>query len=173
MCFIIRTLFYHEPLTLRELSKLANCSLSKTSRKIETLKRDKLVSVSVKGRAYLLSVNIQNPLLKYVLLKEEAGYTALTFEKYPWLMEVLKKCDGDIILVFGSYAKHEADETSDIDTLTVNGKGGDFNLSYEEFRKLIAEENNTMMSILKHHVIVKGFEMFIDEVMEWKRRRCR
>jgi len=175
MCFIIRTLFYHEPLTLRELSKLANCSLSKTSRKIEELNKEGLVSVSVKGRAYLLRANLQHPLLKYILLREEAEYTALTLKKYPELVELLeellKKCDGEIVLLFGSYARHEATDTSDVDVAVINGKGGEFNLSYEEFRKLMKNKNNTMMSIIKHHVIVKGFEKFIDEVMKWKTKK--
>ncbi len=166
-CFIIRTIFYNEPLTLRELSRLTKCSPSKVSRLLKKYLLAELVFVDVKGRGYLIYPNLKNTLLKYELLQEEAAYTELTFSIYPELVKRLKRIYGKVVIVFGSYAEHNADELSDIDVLTIEGEG-DFNLSLVEFRKMLREKNPTVMSILKKHVIIRGFELFIDEVIKWK-----
>lgn len=170
MCFILRTIFYNDPLTLRDTGRLSKCSLSKTSRIVKELERKKLIKISVKGRSYLLYPNLENEFLKFELLKEEISYTTKILEKYPFLLERLKNVRGKIILIFGSHAACEATELSDIDILVINGKcEHGFNLSLNEFRKLLRDGNPTVLSIIKKHTIIGGFEDFIEEVLKWKK----
>ncbi len=171
MCSIIRTIVYNAPLTLRETSRISNCSLNKTSRIIKSLEKRELIKIKVKGRSYLNYPNLDNKLLKFELLKEEVEYTIKMLEKYPVLKEILEEVDGRIVLVFGSYAVGEADELSDIDMLVVESKTEKgFSLSLEEFREMLNNRNPTLMSIIKKHIILKGFEIFVDEVIKWKKR---
>ena len=136
ICFIIRTIFYNEPITLREVSRVARCSVSKTSRSIKKLIAKDMVSVEVKGRSYLISTSLNNPLVKYAILQEETGYTKLTFSRYPELFEKLKDIDGKILLIFGSHAEHNADDLSDVDILTIDGNGP-FNVSSKKIKKML------------------------------------
>ena len=170
MCFILRTVFYNAPLTLREASRISKCSVSKASRIVKELERKNLIKISVKGRSYFLYPNLENTLLKIELLKEEILYTAKILEKYPFLLEKVKNAEGKIVLIFGSYASFEATELSDIDILVVNGKcKHGFALSLGEFKKLLKGKNQTVLSIIKKHAIIKGFENFIEVVMEWRK----
>ncbi len=170
MCFILRTIFYNGPLTLREVSRLSKCSLSKTSRIVKELEKKKLIRISVKGKSYLLTPIIENTFFNLELLKEEILYTVKILEKYSFLMDELKNIDGKVVIVFGSYASEEADDLSDIDTLTIDGKNADFNLTLKEFRDSLRSNKPTIVSIMKKHVIIKGFETFVEEVIKWKKR---
>jgi len=170
MCFVLRTIFYNAPVTLREASRISKCSISKASRIVKDLERKKLIKILVEGRSYLLYPNLENNLLKFKLLEEEILYTLKILEKYPFLLEKLKNIRGKIILIFGSYAAEEADELSDVDILVINGKCNDyFTLSFKEFRRLLKDKNQTILSVVKKHVIIKGFEDFIEVMLKWRK----
>lgn len=82
----------------------------------------------------------------------------------------MKNVKGKIVLIFSSYAVCEADELSDIDVLVINGKYKEgFVFSLSEFKKLLKNKNQTVLSILKKHAIIKGFEEFVEVVLEWKK----
>jgi len=170
MCFIIRTIVYNAPLTLREVSRISGCSLPKTSRIITSLEKRNLINIRVKGRSYLIYPNLENEFLRLELLREEVSYTITMLERYSNLREEIRKLDGRIVIIFGSYSVGEADELSDIDLLIIDGKNHTgFSLSIEEFRELLRNKNPTILSIIKKHIIVKGFEEFVEEVLKWKR----
>ncbi len=173
MCFVFRTIFYHSPITLREVSRLCTCSLSKVSREVKLLEKHGLVKILVKGRSFLLFPALDSKLCKLELLKEEVAYTLRVLTHYPFLVEKLAGMKGKVVLLFGSYAAEEANELSDVDILIIDervGKSKNFiRLPVKKFKKLLFENEPMVASILKKHAIISGFETFVDWVMEWKR----
>ncbi len=169
-CFIFRTIFYNEPISIREISRINKISPSKVSRIVKHLFNKRLISIEVIGRNYLIRPNLNNYLTKYLLLKEEASYTISSLQEYPQLSKYLN-VKSDVTIIFGSYAEHTADDLSDIDILMINGNDKiGYNFTLSQFRKKLLKRNNTILSILKKHIILKGFELFIKEVIRWKKK---
>ena len=165
-CSIFRTIFYNTPINVRDLSNLTNLAVSTVSKVVGELEEEKLIQIRVKGRNYLIYPNLENKLLRYYLLCGEIHHTLNIFQKYQNLINLNYK--GKVVVIFGSYAEGTANELSDIDILTIDGNSR-FNFSLSEFRKILKEKNRTMLSILKKHAIIKGFEIFVDEVIRWKK----
>ena len=165
-CSIFRTIFYNAPINVRDLSNLTNLAVSTVSKIIRGLEEERLIQIRVMGRNYLIYPNLKNKFLRYYLLCGEMQHTLNTLQKYQNLLDLNYK--GRVVVIFGSYAEGTANELSDIDILTIDGNSR-FNFTLTEFRKTLKERNRTMLSILKKHAIIKGFEIFIDEVIRWKK----
>ncbi len=132
-----------------------------------------------KNRRYY-SLNLVNPMIKdYIILFEL--YRKIEFlEKNKKLIDFSEAVRGDIVCVFGSYAKGTHKKHSDLDLLVVGdvdsrgvrkiGRryGYDvqvFALSSEDFGESLRKGSPLIAEILEEHVLLKGHDKFIGGVL--------
>jgi len=115
---ILRILLFHpaKEFHLRELSRKVEITPIYVKKELENLKELNLVLSSKKGNLNLFQINKDSPLypeLKNIFLKTE------------FLTEILKesfeKLEIDFAFIYGSFARGEESEKSDIDLFVVGG----------------------------------------------------
>jgi len=149
---------------------------------IELEEKGVLISKSSGNRKYYF-LNFTNVLLFDYLILFERFVKILFLEKNKKLIDFSNKVDGKIVCVFGSYAKGRNTGSSDLDLLVVGkvnsleikrmGKkyGYDvqvFNLSLKSFKKGVGD-NLMLKECLSNHVLLKGEDLFVEEVLKWKK----
>lgn len=107
-------LFSDVPLHLREIARRVNITPTYVSKELQNLEVLNLVRKSEKGTLYLYEINRSSPIyeeLKGIFLKTES--------LGDYLKEELKGRNIRYALIYGSFAKGEEKETSDIDLLMI------------------------------------------------------
>ena len=160
---------------IRGIAKKLNESHSTIFRWLNQLKTENIVDSRIEGRnkVFFLKKNI---LARNYVLKAEVNKTMKLLGKYSALSiifeEILNKTNEKLIVLFGSYAKGLAKTDSDIDIYIettsrnvkvlvegihsrINVKMGSFNI-----RSPLIKE------IIKDHVIIRGFEVFYEQLPE-------
>lgn len=100
---------------VRQLASALGVDSTNLSRELARLERDGLLRSEIEGRQRYYSINLQYPYLKafFSLLRGTVGIV-------PTLKAALHRVPGiDQAYLYGSFAKNEADATSDIDLLIV------------------------------------------------------
>jgi len=146
---------------------------------LEELEKENILLSKLEGKQRYYYLNKQNPLLKLYLLNIEITKTQQFLLKHHKLKLALDKVEGGIICVFGSYAKGLEKKSSDIDLFIVDGNarvrevGKMFNVnlspksySYKQFKAAAKSKNPLINEVIAHHIIIKGFEKFIDVMWE-------
>ena len=157
----------------REISKALNIPLTTVQRSLLNLKKNNVVdyNISGKNKVYFIKKNITSK--RYVYNAENYNLVKI-IKHYPHLepiMEkILEKCKSQLIILFGSYAKLNAKEGSDIDIYieTTNNnlkkeiESIDSRLSVKtgnfDIKSLLIKE------IIKNHVIIKGVEGYYEKI---------
>lgn len=158
--FVFRTIFFRFPITIRGISNHLKISPSTVFRMVKELQREKLIKIKIYGRSYMIYPNFENKVGKYLLLASEALFTEKKFREMPELLDFLDE-KSEIILLYGSRAEDYYLDTSDYDILKLWKE-----MKREEFEEEILEGNPFILSILSKHVVLKGFEEWVDFV--WK-----
>lgn len=149
--------------------------IATTLKKMET--SDILVSKS-EGKQKYYSINLRNPVIKSLLLEVEVEKSKDFLQKNAKINLALKEISGKIVCVFGSYAKGIQKSGSDIDLFVVGGSRAhikkiaqkyDLDLSEKiytekQFIKALKEKSPLISEIVSNHIIIKGFEDFIEKV---------
>jgi len=149
---------------------------------VELEKKKILVSKSSGNRKYY-SLNFSNPLIEEYLVLFEALRKISFLEKHKNIIDFSHEVSGDIVCIFGSYAKGRASLDSDLDLLVVGKsdtleikKLGEkygldvqvFSLPLASFRKG-AGNNLVLKECLANHVLLRGENKFVKEVLKWER----
>lgn len=136
-----------------------------------------------KHKEFMLNFNFKNPFTSYFLTMAEI-HKATEFLKENFkiqkIFEIIKE-KGNVIIVFGSYAKGLETKGSDLDILIVNGKIdmetiekienlygikiSPIHFSEEEFIQMQKNKETFFKEVLNAHVILKGFEFFVENTM--------
>ena len=160
---------------IARLSKLGNPTVARILKKIKTMELVK----KIKGKVYpYYEANLDS----YLFKKLKLAYSLLSIEKL--IKEIAAKTRPNCIVLFGSGAKGEDTEKSDIDLCVVN-KEGKKNIKFSKFELLFKleinpiylkdkefkhmlkeEEQNLAKEIIKKHIILYGEEYFWNLV--WK-----
>ncbi len=149
--------------------------IATTLKKMET--SDILLS-KLEGKQKYYSVNLRNPLMKSFLLEAEIEKSKDFLQKNIKINLALKEVESKILCVFGSYAKGSQKRGSDIDIFVVDGRMAqikkiaqkyDMDLSekiYKEsqFVEALKEKSPLISEIVLNHIIIKGFEDFIEKL---------
>jgi predicted nucleotidyltransferase len=156
-------------LHLRELSKELQIPHSTISRRLIALRQQSIIDYKQEGKnnVYFLKNNI---ITRNAILMSENYKFIKTLEKYPLLspifQDVLDKSKSRIIILFGSYAKENATENSDIDiyieTNNTNEKENIQKINDSLSVKIgkFDRENLLIKEIIKNHVIIRGAEEY-------------
>ena len=169
---LIILLLLREPTHVRGIAKRLGESHSTIQRRLNELVKENVLDHKREGRNKVFFIKKSLKAKNYVFNAEHYKQIML-LRTYPKLNviaeEILRKCNGRMIIIFGSYAKFKAKTDSDIDVYVetedtqakaevesihskINVKTGKFDLNSE----LVKE-------IVKDHVILKGVEDFYEK----------
>ncbi|MCC7574671.1 nucleotidyltransferase domain-containing protein [Candidatus Woesearchaeota archaeon] len=156
---------------IRGLAKALNTNQTTIARKMQELEQQNLVDYVYEGKnkVYFLKNNLETKEYKKII----EHYKLLEIiKKQPRLRKIVEKIksnpDIKLAILFGSYAKHTQQESSDIDIYVetknkqikkeielqdskINVKTGDFN-----------KESLLTKEIIKNHIILKGVDRYYE-----------
>ena len=172
-----------ESFTLHQLSILLSMPYASFYRTIPKL--ESLVTLKEVGRAKTVTLNLENPLLKSYLAIAEDQEAKEYLKKVPIIQKIAAEMQSkEVVLLFGSYAKYEQTEKSDIDLLVINKKGSrslsfsKYELLYKkkinpiflaevEFKMMLREAGeNVGKQALKSHIVLNGPQGFWELVLD-------
>ncbi|MFH1521787.1 MAG: nucleotidyltransferase domain-containing protein [archaeon] len=174
---------YNKEIYGRELIKKVGISQKNIALTLGELEKKGILSSKTKGNMKYFSLNKINPLCKKHLMLIEIERSIEFLKNNPKINQALDKINKNkIICVFGSYAKETQKKSSDLDLFIVGkfdekeireiGKDYGLNLSIKggsksDFVNSLKEKNPLMKEILENHVLISGYEEFIEEVIKW------
>jgi len=160
------------PSHVRALAKSLETNHMQISRKIKSLQKENIVDYKEQGKNKIFFLKNTIEAKSYVH-KTEHYKLIKTLKKYPKLRSIIEKIQSKqkikLAILFGSYAKHIAKESSDIDIYieTSNHK------IKEEIKNLNTKlsikigkynkSNLLIKEIEKNHVILKGIETYYEK----------
>ena len=164
----------------REISRLSNTGQRTTSNYLKFLEKEKILVSEIKGRTKDYSLNLNNESVKHLLVMAEEFRTIKFIESKYGIKDFFASVSDLIngfIIVFGSYAKNQADKQSDLDVLIIGSYNKEkfkkianrypyklhlINMTKAEFIKGIRKKDNFSVEVIKHHIIIKGHNMIIN-----------
>lgn len=163
--------------TMHELSNILNIPYATFHRAIS--KVPDLILKEKAGKASLLAIKASNPIIKPYLAIASEEEKKEYLKKHPIINKIVQEINTkSIILLFGSYAKGQQSEKSDIDLMIINRNGAkDVSFSkYEllfkkkinpifiteqEFKEMLKEnEENVGKQALLNHILLNNPERF-------------
>ncbi len=163
--------------TMRELSKAVKVPYATFYRTLHKMKD--LVRIKEIGKSKIVSLNTGNPSIKSYLVVSSEEEKKEFLAKHPVISKIAAELKtGDIVVLFGSYAKGTEKKESDIDFLIINKKGdrsilfskyeflfkkkiNPIFISKEEFRQMLKEkEDNVGKQALENNIILNDAEGF-------------
>lgn len=163
-----------------EIAKTLKLNQKSVSNHLNALEKQNLLKHSISGRNKLFFFNNNNEFVfQKFILKVEAEKTLSFLQKDFKTKELIMKLEQIInnpFLVFGSYAKGKQKKDSDIDILCIGTysnkeikkieeffkiKINIHSLKKEDFMNALEKKNFLMNEIVKDHIIINGFDLFI------------
>jgi len=135
---------YETAIHVREIARNIQTDTKTVGIHLNRLENINVLKSTIRGRNKEYQLNLDNPVTKYYVILAET-YTTITYLEGNYLIkkltgEILNRIDGTVIL-YGSYAKGEATEDSDIDLLVITDKKID-RKAISETGKIMAKEIN-------------------------------
>ncbi len=144
------------------------------SRKLNLLAKTGILDFVREGKNKVYFLKKENPVINPILMLIESYKTLSFLGKHQKIALILEKIE-DPCLVFGSYAKGNKNEGSDIDlaVFTENKKEIEKKLSFapfeihaqftslKKFEEDLKNKNQLAMEIAKNHILIKGFDNLI------------
>ena len=168
---VLRHLVMHRnwQFNITELAKDINLNKGILSRLVKDLEKENLINVSRKGKIKLFSINKDNLFIKNIIIslfEKETNFTVDILEK---LVEKLETRSESIIL-YGSFAKGNANLNSDIDVLVITKNKNNLEKDIEYLKKDFLNNDFLLrvdvMDVLELKNIYKIGEPFIKTVIE-------
>jgi len=166
---------YKSRFYLREISKLSKLPLKTCQDLLNYLESNKILKSKIEGKNKYFSLNLENIKTKFYLLQSEIYQTNQFIEKYPQIKIFLKSLKTTAsIIVFGSFAKLNANKNSDLDLLIISKeepelpfhlltfKPHKINLTEKTFLKSIEEQEDLIKEIEENHIILNNHSFYTD-----------
>jgi len=155
---------------MRAIAQLLNINHMTISRKIKQLEKENILDFNEEGKnkVYFLKKTIETEEFLKII---EHNKLIQIIKKYPRLrkiVEIIKSKNIELAIIFGSYAKGNINEQSDID-IYINSTDrklkkeleltdSKLNIKLGEFNK----ENLLIKEIIKNNIIIKGVEKYYE-----------
>lgn len=168
--------------TMHGLSEAIKVPYATFHRTIQRMKS--LVTINEVGKAKTLVLNRDNGIIKPYLAISSEEEKQDFLKNQPLIRKLASELStGDIVVLFGSYAKGTEKPSSDIDLLVINSKGNrslsfaKFEILFKkkvnplfvakrEFAQMLREKDeNVGKQALKDHIILSNPEMFWEAVL--------
>jgi len=162
--------------TASEIAKKRKLNQKSTSLFFKELEKQNILKSSTQGKNKLYFLNKESKLLIHFILAIENLKTINFYKKQTkikFLAEKILPKIKNTAIIFGSYAKNKKKSGSDIDLLIV----GDYDKSIEQDAELFnltldikhykeLKKDVLIEEVKKNHIILKGFESFIQKNLE-------
>jgi predicted transcriptional regulator len=176
---------YNKEIYGRELVKRVKISQKNIALTLKELEEEGILSSKIKGNLKYYFLNRQNSLVKKYLILTEIWKSARFLEKNPKINQLFEKFDklNNIFCIFGSYAKNIEKKDSDLDLFIIGNADEkeiqevadtyNINISIKKGKKpdfidLLKKNNPLMNEILENHIIISGYEEFVEGVVKQK-----
>ena len=150
---------YSKEFYLREISKHSKLPLRTTQRILWELEKTRIIRSEVRGRNKYFSLNLENIRTMPKLLQAEAYKTIEFLEKYTFFKPFLKeiKRSSAPIIIFGSFAKFNADKMSDVDVLIISNKKIELptHLLPNKIHEIYMSEDSFIHAFEKNEILIK------------------
>jgi len=163
--------------TMHELSKLIKIPYATFYRAVQKMKD--LIRMQAVGKSRIISLNIENPTIRSYLIISSDEEKKDFLKNQPIINKIASELQTkDTVILFGSYAKGNEKESSDIDILIIS-KNGEKTISFSkyeilfkkrinpifitksEFAQMLRERGeNAGRQALKKHIILQNPETF-------------
>ena len=173
---------FDKEFTMHELSRILKIPYASFYRTVDGM-RDLLIIKKI-GKAKTLKLSLVNPVIRSYLAISSEEEKRLFLLKKPIIKAIHRDLNTkDIVLLFGSYAKGEEREKSDIDLMVIN-RSGDKTISFsrhemifdrqinpmffkvQEYKAMLKDnEENVGKQALRGHIILNNPEHFWDVVL--------
>ena len=131
-----------ESFTMHELSKIIRIPYATFYRVINDMKE--LVKMQTIGKSKVVSLNKENPVLKSYLTISSDEEKNDYLKRQPIMRKIASGIDTkEVVILFGSYAKGNQRESSDIDLLIINNNGKK-SLSFSKYEILFKKKINPL-----------------------------
>jgi predicted nucleotidyltransferase len=179
---ILKAIYFGRDMNLRQVIKKARVSPNRAVDYVNKLSKNEIVKAKKIGNNKIISFNYFGALSSLFFNIIEKNKKVELIEKYPKLKPFFTQLENlkndSIILLYGSYARFEADKESDIDIWVIWGRDkelkkdieeilftspSDHSASIEDEEEFIKNRNDPLhQNILKDKVIIKGEERMIE-----------
>jgi len=173
---------YLKSLHVREIARETGVDVKAIHFQLKRLEKANVLSSILKGRNKEYSLNLSNSLTKYYLVLAEA-YASVTYLGRNFLVkriidELSEQIEG-VIILFGSFAKGQTTEESDVDLFIITGEevavdvakeigdltGRDINIKSADkmrFLRGLERKDPLMKEVISDHIVLKGMDNFCD-----------
>ena len=173
---------YSKQIYGRELIEKVSLSQKNIALTLDELENENILKSISKGNMRNYSLNFLSQILVENILYFENLRKLEFLEQNKKLIDFSREVEGDIVCVFGSYAKKKQNKDSDldlfivgkVDSLKINKIGKKygldvqiFNMSFKGFLDSIKNKKEIFTEVLGNHVVLKGSEVFVKEVLKW------
>jgi predicted nucleotidyltransferase len=173
---------YAKSLHPREIARELNVSANTSDQQLKRLETMRVLVRTRKGKNVDYSLNLENIIAKYYMFLAETFATVTFLEDHFLIKKIIRELDehaeGAIIL-FGSFAKGQATELSDIDLFVLTDQEPDTR-AIIEVETLVGREINVkstttrqffeglqhgaplIWEVVADHIVLKGIDTFCD-----------
>ncbi len=173
---------YKRTLHLRQISREAEVDVKAIQLQLKKLEKMNILSGITKGRNKEFSLNLSNSTVKYYMILAETFASINYLEKKFIIKKIVSEIGNQIegtIILFGSFAKGEETEESDVDLFVLTKKRLDENAFAEtgnlvgreislkctnkkRFLKGLEDGDPLIREVVSDHIILKGIDDFCD-----------
>ncbi|MFH1455344.1 MAG: nucleotidyltransferase domain-containing protein [archaeon] len=168
---------YNKQFYLREIHTLTKIPLKTTQTAIKNLEKANIIKSKIRGKNKYFKLNLDNINTKYYLIQAEIQKTFSFIEKYPLIKTFLKEIENNSpFIVFGSFAKLQANKYSDMDLMVISEKKLPFHLlpykihkqkiTERTFQKALMQKETLIEEIKENHIILNNHSFFVN--LMWK-----
>jgi predicted nucleotidyltransferase len=169
---------YKASMHLREIARETNVDVKAIQLQLQKLEKTNITTSTMKGKNKEYSLNLNNYTTKYYMTLAETFTTINYLSKNYEIKKLITETEnqlGNSTILFGSYAREETTEESDIDLLIITDTKPDTN-AIKEAGKLINREINVKFTteeqfqnglmnndplireVIANHIILKGID---------------
>jgi len=169
---------YKTSLHLREIARQTNVDVKAIQLQLKKLENTNIIIGTTKGRNKEYTLNLNNYTTKYYIILAETFTTINYLTKNYEIKKLITETEnqlGNSTILFGSYAKEETTEESDIDLLIITDKKPDTNAikeagklinreinvkttTEEQFSKGLMNSDPLIKEVIANHIILKGID---------------
>lgn len=173
---------YSKAIHVREIARNIQIDVKAVGIHLNRLEKTNVLSSTLRGRNKEHRLNLSNPVTMFYIILAEAfasiNYLENNFLVKKLTSEIANKIEGTIIL-FGSFARGEANEESDIDLFVISDKKADTEAVNEagrfigreinmkstgkkQFLNGLMENDPLINEVVSSHIMIKG----VDDLVE-------
>jgi len=173
---------YRKAIHIREIARNIQIDVKAVGIQLNRLEKANVLSSVLRGRNKEYQLNLSNPVtMFYIILAEVFAsiiYLGNNFLVKKLTSEIANKIEGTIIL-FGSFARGEATEESDIDLFVISEKKADAEAVNEagrlmgreinmkstgrkQFLNGLMENDPLIKEVVSSHIVIKGVDQLVE-----------